>query len=86
MALKAHLISPASYRYLQPLGCLSLPHPRTLQKVYSNFGLESDFLAFLKQATSDFSDVDRNVILQMDEMSSPQLLIREEESRIFDVA
>ena len=68
MALKAHLISPACYRYLQSLDCLSLPHPQTLQKFYSKFGLESDFSAFLKQATSDFSDIERNVILQMDEI------------------
>ena len=43
MALKAHLISPACYRCLQSLDCLSLPHPQTLQKFYSKFGLESDF-------------------------------------------
>ena len=51
MALKAHLIFPACYRYLQSLDCLSLPHPQTLQKFYSKFGLESDFSA-------DFSNSD----------------------------
>ena len=68
MALKSHLISPACYRYLQSLECLSLPHPKTLQKLCSNFGLENDFSAFLVQATSEFSEKEKNLILQLDEI------------------
>lgn len=41
MAIKTHLISPASYRYLQGLNCLSLPHVHTLDKLYSSFDLEN---------------------------------------------
>ena len=48
MALKAHLISPSCYRYLQSLDCLSLPHPKTLQQLYSKIGLENDFTTFQK--------------------------------------
>ena len=35
MALKSHLISPACYRYLQSLECLSIPHPKTLLKFWA---------------------------------------------------
>ena len=67
MAIKTHLISPASYRYLQGLDCLSLPHVHTLDKLYSSFGLENDFYAYLRQDTSSFTPQERNVIIQMDE-------------------
>ena len=68
MALKAHLMSPSCYRYLQSLDCLSLPHPKTLQQLYSKIGLESDFTSFLKQLTADFTSKERNLILHMDEI------------------
>ena len=68
MAIKTHLISPASYRYLQGLNCLSLPHVHTLDKLYSSFGLENDLCAYLRQATSSFTPHERNVIIQMDEI------------------
>ena len=68
MAIKTHLISPACYKYLQGLDCLSLPHVHTLDKLYSSFGLENDFCAYLRQATSSFSPQERNVIIQMDEI------------------
>ena len=68
MAIKTHLISPASYRYLQGLDCLSLPHVHTLDKLYSSFGLENDFCAYLRQATSSFTPQEPNVIIQMDEI------------------
>ena len=41
LSLKTHLISPASYHYLQSMSCISLPHSNTLQKLYSSFGLEN---------------------------------------------
>ena len=44
LALKTHLISPACYKYLQGLPCLSLPHFHTLEKLYHSFGLENEFL------------------------------------------
>ena len=46
MAIKTHLISPAGYRYLQGLDCLSLPHVHTLDKLYYSFGLDNDFCAY----------------------------------------
>ena len=55
LALKAHLISHPCYKYLQSMSSLSLPHSNTLETLYSSFGLENDFLSFLKQATQSFS-------------------------------
>ena len=55
LSLKTHLISPGSYKYLQGLSCLSLPHFNTLEKLYSSFGLENEFLLFLKEFTQSIS-------------------------------
>ena len=68
LALKCQLISPACYRYLQSLDCISLPHHSTLQRLYSNIGLDSEFTCFLKQSTIDFNFMERCVIMQMDEV------------------
>ena len=68
VALKSHLISPICYNYLQSLECLSLPHHRNLQKLYTNIGIEDDYIVFLKQATEQFTHQQRNVIIQMDEI------------------
>ena len=43
LSLKAQLISSGCYRYLQSLGCISLPHPSTLRRLYSNIGLDTNF-------------------------------------------
>ena len=59
MSIKTHLISPACYAYLQGLECLSLPHVHTLRKLYSSFGLENDFCAYLTQGTSCFSSEEK---------------------------
>ena len=48
--------------------CLSLPHFNTLEKLYSSFGLENEFFPFLSQATCSFSNEQKHVILQMDEI------------------
>ena len=48
--------------------CLTLPHVNTLLKLYSSSGLESDYFPFLKQATHSFSDPEKHVIVQMDEI------------------
>ena len=72
LSLKTHLISPVSYQYLQSMSCLSLPHPSTLQKLYSSFGLENEFFTFLKQATQSFSlDKDMLFFKWMRFMSNP---------------
>ena len=68
LSLKTHLISHASYQYLQSISCISLPHSNTLQKLYSSFGLENEFFTFLKQYTQSFSLEQRHVIIQMDEI------------------
>ena len=54
LSLKTHLISPASYQYLQSISCISLPHSNTLQKLYSSFGLENKFFTFLSNINSPF--------------------------------
>ena len=48
--------------------CLSLPHFNTFEKLYSSFGLENEFFLFLRQATCSFSNEQKHVILQMDEI------------------
>ena len=48
--------------------CLSLPHVNTLNKLFCSFGLESDFCAYLVQATSCFSSEKKHVIVQTDEI------------------
>ena len=68
MAIKTHLISPACYTFLRSLGCISLPHAHTLEKLYSSIGLENDFCAYLSQVTSSFRHQEKNVIVQMDEI------------------
>ena len=68
LSLKTHIISPASYQYLQSISCISLPHSNTLQKLYSSFGLENVFFTFLKQYTQSFSLEQRHVIIPMDEI------------------
>ena len=66
--LKCQLISPVCYRYLQSLECLSLPHLSTLKRLYSNFGLDSEFINYLKQLVTQFNKWERNVVIQMDEI------------------
>ena len=68
LALKCQLISPACYRYLQSLDCVSLPHDSTLKRLYSNIGLDSEFTRFLQQSTVDFNYMERCVIIQMNEV------------------
>ena len=68
LAIKAHLGSPASYKFLQCSECVSFPHVHTLEKLYSSFGLENDFCTYLCQVTSSFTFQEKNVIVQMDEI------------------
>ncbi|KAI6651128.1 Transposable element P transposase [Oopsacas minuta] len=55
-------------RYLQSLDCLSLPHLSTLKRLYSNFGLDSEFTNNLKQSVTQFNKWERNEVIQMDEI------------------
>ena len=68
MALKCQLISPAYYHYLQSLDAISLPHHTTLQRLYTKFGLDSEYITFLEKATCEFNQRERNVIVQIDEI------------------
>ena len=67
LAMKAHLYSPDSYKFLQSSECISFPHVHTLEKLYSSFGLVNDFCTYLSQLTS-FTYQEKNVIVQMDEI------------------
>ena len=66
VTLKCQLISPACHHYLQSLDSLFFPHYTTLQRLYTKFGLDSEYITFLEKATSDFNQRERNVIVQMD--------------------
>ena len=69
LSLKAQLISSGCYRYLQSLDCISLPHPSTLKRLYSNIGLDTSFIDYLKVACQDFNKFKRHVLLQLDEIN-----------------
>ena len=68
LSLKAQLISSGCYRYLQSLECISLPHPSTLRRLYSNIGLDTSFIDYLKVACQDFNKFKKHVLLQLDEI------------------
>ena len=68
LSLKAQLISSGCYRYLQSLECISLPHPSTLRRLYSNIGLDTNFIEYLKVACQDFNKFKKHVLLQLDEI------------------
>ena len=68
VALKCQLISPVCYKFLHSLNCLCFPHHSTLNRLYSNFGMDQEFSIYLRQSTSDFNKWERNVIIQMDEI------------------
>ena len=61
-------IYPVCYKYLHSLDCLSLPHLSTLKRLYSNFGLDAEFTNYLKQSATQFNRLERNVVIQMDEI------------------
>ena len=68
LTIKAHLVSPASYKILRISECISFPHVHTLEELYSSFGLENDFCTYLSQVTSSFTYKEKNVICQIDEI------------------
>ena len=68
LSLKAQLISSGCYRYLQSLECISLPHPSTLRRLYSNIGIDTSFIDYLKVACQDFNEFKKHVLLQLDEI------------------
>ena len=48
--------------------CLSLPHPSTLRWLYSNIGLDTNFIDYLKVASQDFNKFKKHFLLQLDEI------------------
>ena len=67
-SLKVHGISPACLRLIQSSNCLTLPHEPNLLKIINSIGLESECLSVFKEFSSTFKDLERHVILQMDEV------------------
>ena len=68
IAFKSHPISPAYYPYLQSTDSLYQPHHSTLERLYSNFGLDSEYTIFLQRDTTEFNERERNFIVQMGEI------------------
>ena len=68
VALKAQLISPACYNFLQTSQCITLPHQSTLRNLTSKSGLENEFKAFLIKSTAHFSKQQRQLVLNIDEV------------------
>ena len=50
------------------MDCISLPHESSLRRMYSSFGLDTEFLPFLKTETSSFTQSERHLSLNMDEI------------------
>ena len=67
-ALKLHGISPAGYRLILSSNCLILPHERNILKIKNSNGLENEYFNVLKETATTFSQLDRHVIVQMDEV------------------
>ncbi|XP_049960432.1 uncharacterized protein LOC126481016 [Schistocerca serialis cubense] len=68
-------ISPHAYRFMRKSHYMSVPHPRTLQKICLKFGaspqkeqVEDNFLAYVKQKFSYLKTEDHVVSLMIDEM------------------
>ena len=68
LALKAQLISPACYSFLQTYLCLTLPHQSTLRNLTSKSGLEYEFKEFLIKSTAKFTKQQRQLVLNIDEV------------------
>ena len=66
--LKIYGISPACYSLIQSSNCIILPHERNLLKIKNSIGLESEYTKILREIASTFNDLERHVILQMDEV------------------
>ena len=67
-ALKVYGLSPASYRLIQSPNCLILPHERNILKIKNSIGLENEYLNVLRETSTTFDEIDRHVIIQMDEV------------------
>ena len=50
------------------MDCVSLPHESALFRLFSNFGLDTDFLTYLRAETTDYNQYERHVCLSMDEI------------------
>ena len=67
-SLKVHGISPACYRLIHGSNCLFLPQERNLLRIKNSIGLESCYIKILKETATTFNNLERHVILQMDEI------------------
>ena len=68
LSLKSHLSSSACYKQLRRMDSVSLPHESSLRRLYSSFGLDTEFIPFLKSETSGFNRFERHLSLNMDEI------------------
>ncbi|KAI6651347.1 hypothetical protein LOD99_5313 [Oopsacas minuta] len=66
LPLKSHLSSHAYYRQLHNMDCISLSHESSLRRLYSRFGLDTEFLTSLKAETGGFNQFERHLCLNMD--------------------
>ena len=72
LAFMLNCQSPAAYNSLRNNGTLILPHPKYLQKLASNLNVsptsEKENIHFLHVMTSKLADIDKFVILSLDEV------------------
>ncbi|KAI6651371.1 hypothetical protein LOD99_5338 [Oopsacas minuta] len=68
LSLKCHLSSFTCYTQLRNKDCVFLPHESSLFQLYSNFGLDTDFLTYLRAETTEFNQYERHVCLNIDEI------------------
>ena len=46
LSLKSHLSSSSCYKQLRQMDCISLPHESSLRRMYSSFGLDTEYIPF----------------------------------------
>ena len=68
LSLKSHLASHSCYMQLRRMDCITLPHESSLKRLYSNFGLDTEFLTYLRAETTEFNELERHLCLNMDEI------------------
>ena len=67
LSLKSHLASHSCYMQLRRMDCITLPHESSLKRLYSNFGLDTEFLTYLRTETTKFNELERHLCMNMDE-------------------
>ena len=68
LSLKSHLASHSCYMQLRRMDCITLPHESSLKRLYSNFGLDTEFLTYLRAETTKFNELERHLCMNMDEI------------------